>query len=162
MRLDPRVADVKDIGNPFNAGDFEQYKGKKCYVAPTMETFSDLSKCTLETLEEVEPYFTYPYETESDTWKFCLPAELVTPSAESRAFTLEEFRDKFLMQSFIKFRKKDDKEVEIYTVFTGYGKNGPKACVYLGPRAWFLEELFDEYEWWDPNSDSWNPFGVGS
>lgn len=160
MKLDPRVADVKDIGNPFNSENFKPYIGKKCYVASEIETFSDLDGCVVETLSCIEPDFDYPYETKSDTWKFCLPVELVTPGAGTRPFTLDEFMDRFAMLSAIKFRKKDDKTVEIYTIFSGYGKHGPKACVYLGPRAWFLEELFDEYEWQDP-SGSWKPFGVG-
>lgn len=60
----------------------------------------------------------------------------------------------------IKFRKKDDHAFEIETMYMGYIKNNGIVKVMLGNTYYSLEELFDSYEWFDKDSNTWEMFGV--
>ena len=60
----------------------------------------------------------------------------------------------------IKFRRKDDHNFEICTMCMGYRKNDGTVKVLLGNTYYTFDELFDEYEWFDKDSNTWEKFGV--
>lgn len=59
----------------------------------------------------------------------------------------------------IRFRRKDD-YIEIYTMYMGYIKTNDTVRVMLGNTYYSFEVLFDEYEWFDKDSNTWEMFGV--
>ena len=60
----------------------------------------------------------------------------------------------------LRFRKKDDHNFEIGTMYMGYIKNNGIVRVMLGNTYYSLEELFNDFEWFDKDSSTWEPFGV--
>ena len=60
----------------------------------------------------------------------------------------------------IRFRRKDDHDFEICTMYMGYLKTNGIVKVMLGNTYYSLEELFDNYEWFDKDSNTWEMFGI--
>ena len=45
-------------------------------------------------------------------------------------------------------------------MYMGYRKKNGGVKVQLGTTYYTLEELFNEYEWYDSDSNTWEIFGV--
>ena len=75
-----------------------------------------------------------------------------------RPCTLDDFG--LNIGDLIKFRRKDDHNFEVGTMYMGYIKTNGIVKVLLGQCYYFLEELFESYEWYDRDSNTWEPFGV--
>ena len=75
-----------------------------------------------------------------------------------RPCTLDDFG--LHIGDLIRFRKKDDHDFEICTMYMGYLKTNSIVKVILGECYYSLEVLFNEYEWFDKDSNTWEPFGV--
>lgn len=82
-------------------------------------------------------------------FSFFLPADRVAePEAEkpkARPFTITEFNGRFKLGSPVHFIEKDG-GYERYVAYTGYRVDKSEAQVYLGPRAYKLQDLFDHYK----------------
>ena len=75
-----------------------------------------------------------------------------------RPCTLDDFG--LNIGDLIRFRGKDDHNFEICTMYMGYLKTDGIVKVLLGQWYYSLEVLFNEYEWFDKDSNTWEPFGV--
>ena len=60
----------------------------------------------------------------------------------------------------IRFRRKDDHAFEIETMYMGYMKTNRTVKVLLGEYYYSFEVLFNDYEWFDKDSNTWEKFGV--
>ena len=84
-------------------------------------------------------------------FSFFLPASQVAAYADgaeaekpkARPFTITEFNERFKPGSSVHFVEKDG-GYERRVMYTGYCIDKSKACVYLGPRAYKLQDLFDD------------------
>ena len=74
-----------------------------------------------------------------------------------RPCTLDDFG--LNIGDLIRFRRKDD-YIEIYTMYMGYIKTNDTVRVMLGNTYYSLEELFNSYEWFDKDSNTWEKFWI--
>ena len=149
------------------------------YVADNIASFSDLNNQEVKKCVEVRPGQVYPF--------CCAPIEapeLVAPyqffiresqvlifreheEPKARPFTITEFNERFKLGSSVHFIEKDGGH-ERRVMYTGYCIDKSKACVYLGPRVYKLQDLFDDcklaigYVKKDGREDEplWGVFGV--
>ena len=105
-------------------------------------------------------------------FSFFLPADQVAACSDNqeetiaRPFTITEFNERFKLGSSVHFIEKDGGH-ERRVMYTGYCVDKSEACVYLGPRAYKLQDLFDNcklaiaYEKKDDREEPlWGVFGV--
>ena len=103
---------------------------------------------------------------------FFIPADQVAAYSDkeepkARPFTITEFNERFKPGSSVHFIEKDGGH-ERRVMYTGYCVDKSEAGVYLGPRAYKLQELFDRcklaigYAKKDDREDEplWGVFGV--
>ena len=88
-----------------------------------------------------------------------MPEDYLKPEEKVfRPCTLDNFG--LHIGDLIRFRKKDDHNFEICTMFMGYRKKNGGVNVLLGNNYYSLEDLFNDYEWYDSDSHTWEMFGV--
>ena len=104
-------------------------------------------------------------------FSFFIPADQVAAysdkeESKARPFTITEFNERFKLGSSVHFIEKDGGH-ERRVMYTGYCVDKSEACVYLGPRAYKLQELFDRcklaigYVKKDDREETlWGVFGV--
>ena len=161
MELDKKIK-VKKIFDVFS--DFEEvkkYYGKEVYCADFIENFSDLKSYTNR---KIFKYY-YPQECKpflciGQQCRFILPCEFVQQEKQYRAYTVNEFIEKFHFGDSLILRPKNHKSLEFHVVYNGYaadaGSNEIK--LYLGCGVYTLPELFQSYERF--YLGRWYPFGV--
>ena len=161
MELDKKIK-VKKIFDCFS--DFEEVKkyfDKEVYCADFIENFSDLKSYTNR---KIFKYY-YPQECKpflciGQQCRFILPAEFVEQEKQYRAYTFNEFIEKFHFGDSIILRPKNHKSLQFNVVHNGYavdaGSNEIK--LYLGCGVYTLLELFQSYERF--YLGRWYPFGV--
>ena len=161
MELDKKIK-VKKIFDVFS--DFEEVKkyfDKEVYCADFIENFSNLK---LYTDKKIFKYY-YPQECKpflcvGQQCRFILPAEFVEQEKQYRAYTFNEFIEKFHFGDSMILRPKNHKSLEFHVVYNGYavdtGSNEIKLC--LGCGVYTLPELFQSYERF--YLGRWYPFGV--
>lgn len=66
----------------------------------------------------------------------------------------------FISGDLIKFRRKDNHDFEICTMYLGYRRKNGGVKVLLGQCYYSFEVLFNDYEWYDSDSNTWEMFGV--
>lgn len=163
LEYDKRIIDPdENIWTPFGStSDTDICEGLEGYFADAFYDFADLDECVYGTLTKIESDADYPYYVTDERGNvgqccFFLPARHVKAKEKKlRAFTVDEFIEKFPLLSTVTIRNKSDKTTLVKCV-TGYSKTQPK--VYLG-SVYDLEELFKYYEYQDIH-DNWKPFGV--
>lgn len=110
-------------------------------------------------------------------FSFFLPASQVAAYADgaeaekpkARPFTITEFNERFKLGSSVHFIEKDG-GYERRVMYIGYCVDKSGAYVYLGPRVYKLQDLFDDYKLAiayvkkDDREDEplWGVFGVDS
>ena len=88
-----------------------------------------------------------------------MPEDYLKPEEKVfRPCTLDEFG--LHIGDLIRFRRKDDHNIEVGTMYMGYIKTNGSVKVLLGQCYYSLEVLFNDYEWFDSDSNTWEPFGV--
>lgn len=104
-------------------------------------------------------------------FSFFIPADQVAAYSDkeepkARPFTITEFNERFKLGSSVHFIEKSG-GYERRVMYTGYCIDKSEACVYLGPRAYKLQDLFDNcklaiaYEKKDDREEPlWGVFGV--
>ena len=130
------------------------------YAAECLMDFQDLGtdpNCHLFRIVEVKCGSPFPFRCRVvgnsaavGDFSFFLPADQVAAYADgaeaekprARPFTLTEFNERFKLGSSVHFIEKDGGH-ERRVMYTGYCVDKSEACVYLGPRAYKLQELFD-------------------
>ena len=107
-------------------------------------------------------------------FSFFIPADQVAACSDNqeetiaRPFTIDEFNARFKLGSSVHFIEKDG-DHERRVIYTGYCVDKSEACVYLGPRAYKLRDLFDSCKLAigyvkkdDREEPLWGVFGVDS
>lgn len=157
-RIDKDLADVYTVFNRFST----DLIGTTVYASNSIGDFQDLDRCK----KGIVDHLNYPHgfavaleNGETFFFDFVIPAFSV--KVEEKVFrpcTLDEFS--LHIGDLIKFRRKDDHNFEICTMYMGYRKKNGGVQVLLGNNYYTLEELFEDYEWYDSDSNTWKIFGV--
>ena len=172
MKLDKRIKSKSDILSCFdieNAKEFV-FVDQKGYFANEISSFCDINICKYGTLGSVlgdQQESFYMSETE-ESFSFFIPDSELLPrkpkEKQYRAFTIDEFEDKFHIGLPIKFRKKGEVGSESYLILNGYSHNQllgeTTTDIYIGRGAYTLDELFTKYEWQEHYTEDFQPFGV--
>ena len=163
MELDKRIKSLKSIRS-FNT-DNSDCSGKFGYFTNYVSNFDNLDDVCKGTcvFEEGGSFPFYAIKTDSlenRKFQFFIPENELLPKKEKkyRPCTLGDFG--LNIGDLIKFRRKDDHNSEICTIYTGYVKYKGIIKVQLGAGYYAFEELFNKYEWFDKDSNTWEPFGV--
>lgn len=176
MRLDPRIKSLSDILTPFDVKRAEQLIGQKGFFANSLDCFrAGGPYCKYGTLtrvfghqDQADPFLKMEG---GDLYSFFIPESSLRPAEKKpiekkyRPYTREEFGYVFPIGEPIKYRARGGAEGrERYLILSGYWNNqsGGEIIthVYLGPFSYTLEDLFDGYEWQDPDTGDWRQFGV--
>ena len=164
MKLDKRIESVSDIITCFDGDNYraKYYVGQKGYFANVMLEFKDLESCTYGELENYDIDEVCPFRCKTDDTghAFFIPEDTLKPKEETkyRPCTIDDFG--LHIGDLIKFRKKDDHNFEIGTMYMGYIKYDGIVKVQLGTTYYSFEVLFNNYEWYDSDSNTWEMFGV--
>ena len=158
MKLDKRIIKGKRPLTCFDIEEAEKYIGKLCYMCDEYNLFYQLNLIEPAILMGVEDCEIPFHNGQDKQAEFCLPCEWVTEEKQFRPCTLDDFG--LNIGDLIKFRKKDDHDFEICTMYMGYLKTNSIVKVILGECYYSFEVLFNEYEWFDKDSNTWEPFGV--
>lgn len=167
IELDPRIEDESLICTPFTKDKIKLKENG--YFAVDMATFRDLRKCVYGELMEHFIGSECPYCCKFDdsvcTFAFYIPeSRLKIEEKKCRLYTFVEFSEKFIIGRPIEFRRKNRKENTRCLILNGYMheryNDQTIIYIYIGTHAYTLQELFDEYEWQDPDTKDYKPFGV--
>ena len=159
MKLDERIVLLTDIITCFNIEKAKSFIGQKGYFADIISSYQNLGNITYGTLTEIKDN-DYPFEEDShEWWRFFIPEIRLKPVEKVfRPCTLDEFG--LHIGDLIRFRRKDVHNFEVGTMYMGYMKTDGIVKVLLGQCYYSLEELFEDYEWYDRDSNTWEMFGV--
>lgn len=156
-RIDKDLIDVYTIFNRFS----NDLIGTTVYASNVLKNFQNLENCKKGIVDHIDNHgFAVTLENgETFFFYFVIPAFSV--KVEEKVFrpcTLDEFG--LHIGDLIRFRKKDDHNFEICTMYMGYRKKNGGVNVLLGNNYYSLKELFEDYEWYDSDSNTWEMFGV--
>ena len=157
-RIDKDLVDVYTVFNRFSS----DLIGTTVYASNSIEDFQDLDRCKKGIVDHINSPHGFAVTLENDDtlfFDFAVPAFSV--KVEEKVFrpcTLDEFG--LHIGDLIRFRRKDDHNFEICTMYMGYRKKNGGVNVLLGNNYYSLEELFENYEWYDSDSNTWKIFGV--
>lgn len=168
MKLDPRIKEGKKPLTGFDIEEAKKFIGKKCYFGLDCESFENLNSKTPYILEKVfEKGDGYFLDSEDHIkWDFCLPCEWV--KEEYRAFTFDEFLDKFQVGQVIRYRLKSQPHIDILESISVLRINHPymEVSVRLSVGNYDPQGLFEEFEIFEPEdplnptAKDWKPFGT--
>lgn len=145
----------------FGAEKCVKYIGHKGYFSNNIDFFKNIDLCIYRTLEAVHGDQAESFEMRDNRkfYRYFIPECFVKPKEKQfRPCTLDEFG--LHIGDLIRFRRKDDHNSEICTMYTGYVKYKGIVKVQLGAGYYAFEELFNKYEWFDKDSNTWEIFGV--
>lgn len=157
-RIDKDLIDVYTVFNRFSS----DLIGTTVYASNSIKDFQDLDKCKKGMVDHLNSPHGFAVTIENgDTlfFDFVIPSFSVKVEEKVfRPYTLDEFG--FHIGDLKRFRRKDDHNFEICTMYMGYRKKNGGVNVLLGNNYYTLEELFEDYEWYDSDSNTWEIFGV--
>ena len=186
MKLDNRILEGKTYLDCFDTEVAKGFIGKECYLSDEVASFANIDNLNKATLKGVDDGHMRPYKLETTrrhygAWSpFILPCEWVKPEEKPekkyRAFSLNEFLERYKIGDTVTFRMKKDEHIpeaecliEYKRMITGYeilpeDKDTPgKGSILLGgcpPTG--LARLFEFYEiknsYYCPAV--WQPFGI--
>ena len=183
MKLDSRILKGKKPLDCFDVEEAKQFIGKKGYFCDHRSGFTNISNLVEDVLRDITPDDNYceVYKTNCTSWEYFLPEEWIKepeekPEKKYRAFSLNEFLERYKIGDTVTFRMKKDEHIpeaecliEYKRMITGYeilpeDKDTPgKGSILLGgcpPTG--LARLFEFYEiknsYYCPAV--WQPFGV--
>lgn len=159
MKLDNKIINPLEIYSPVNAMLAKVYIGQNGIFSNDSQDFENLKNAKLRVLTSLElrEGYTKRFCSNGFWYEYFLPLANVE-NKKYRPCTLEEFS--LHIGDLIRFRKKDNHAFEICTMYMGYLKNNGIVKVMLGNTYYSLEELFNSYEWFDGDSQTWEIFGV--
>lgn len=161
LDLDKRIPNQNCIFTCFDTDYAEQYIGKQGYFTNCYALFTNVNSLVKGTLTKICDYSVnekYGTNVGEKSYSFFLPEDLLKTEKIFRPCTLDEFG--IHIGDLIIFRKKDYISFEIATMYMGYRKNNGGVKVLLGNNSYSLKELFEDYEWYDRDSNTWKIFGV--
>ena len=159
MKLDKRIKSKEDILTCFDIEKAGQFLGHKGYFANVNSSYQNLDNKAYGILTEIKDA-AYSFKMDNNEyWRFFIPEIILKPKQKKfRPCTLDNFG--LHIGDLIRFRKKEDHNFEICTMYMGYMKNNDIVKVMLGNTYYSLEELFNDFEWFDKDSNTWEMFGV--
>ena len=160
MKIDNKVKDNYKIFTCFDTEQAKQYVDTKGYFTNDIGDFKNLDDCYYGTLNVVDNNSSRSYLNKdfSRYFEFFLPKDLLKTEEKFVPCTLDNFG--LHIGDLIRFRKKDDHNYEICTMYMGYIKTNGTVKVLLGQYYYSFEVLFYNYEWFDKDSNTWEVFGV--
>lgn len=158
MKLDERIDKLSDVLACVDAEDAKQFIGQTGYFADVIYGFTNLSDnaySILDILDNVKGTDSpFHAQNENDSWRYFIPECRLKPKEKKiRPYTFVEFSSKFIAGGQVTFRPKDKPDNRKCFVLSG-------TFIYLGDDAYTLDELFNDYEWYDDNAGQWKPFGI--
>lgn len=161
MKLDPRIKSLTDILTCFDIEEAKQFIGQKGYFSDFLSLYDCLDDRTYDVLTKVDDN-SKPFKADL-YWRYFIPESrlLEVKKKKYRPYTMQEFKSTFTIGQPIKHREKGMEGYEIYVTLLGYrykGKASPR--IYIGNFTYSLDGLFVSYEWQDPDTGDWKPFGV--
>ena len=159
MKLDKRIKSKLDILTCFDIEEAKQFIGQKGYFSDFIENYQNLAcRCYGTLIEIKDGTYTFECDAAAQYWRYFIPeSELLPKEKKFRPCTLDDFG--LNIGDLIKFRRKDNHNYEICTMYMGYLKYDGTVKVLLG-QCYSFEELFNEYEWFDRDSNTWEMFGA--
>ena len=158
MELDKRIKSKLDILTCFDIEEAKQLIGQKGYFSDFIENYQNLAHRCYGTLIEIKDgTYTFECDATAQYWRYFIPESKLL-EIKKKPCTLDDFG--LNIGDLIRFRRKDNHDYKICTMYMGYIKNNGIVKVLLGNIYYSLEELFSHYEWYDNDSDTWEPFGV--
>ena len=159
MKLDKRIKSKEDILTCFDIEKAGQFLGHKGYFANVNSSYQNLDNKAYGILTEIKDA-AYSFKMDNNEyWRFFIPEIILKPKEKKfRPCTLDDFG--LNIGDLIRFRRKDDHNSEICTMYTGYVKYKGIVKVQLGAGYYSFDELFNNYEWFDKDSNTWEMFGV--
>lgn len=162
LKLDKRIPNHSSIFTCFDTERAEQHIGKQGYFTSCYSNFANINKLFKGRLTGIDESFVsekYCVNEGERYSSFFLPEDYLKPGEKVfRPCTLDDFG--LHIGDLIKFRRKDDHNFEVGTMYMGYRRKNGGVNVLLGNNYYTLEELFNEYEWYDSDSNTWEIFGV--
>ena len=159
MNLDPRIEKLSDILTCFDVQKAGQFLGQEGYFSDCFDHYRCLANRKYGILTEIKDSDCPFKEGNDEYYRFFIPEIRLKPGEKVfRPCTLDDFG--LNIGDLIRFRRKDDHNFEIGTMYMGYIKNSGIVKVQLGAGYYAFEELFNKYEWFDKDSNTWVPFGV--
>lgn len=162
LKLDKRIPNQNCIFTCFDTECAEQYIGKQGYFTSCYSNFTNINNLLKGRLTKIcdksgnEKYYA---DTGEKYYSFFLPEDYLKPEEKVfRPCTLDDFG--LHIGDLIRFRKKDDHNFEIGSMYMGYIKYDGIVKVQLGTTYYSFEVLFNDYEWYDNDSHTWEIFGV--
>ena len=156
-RIDKDLVDVYTIFNRFS----NDLLGTTVYASNSIKDFQNLDRCKKGIVDHINKRgFAVTLEN-GDTFFFDFVIPSFSVKVEEKVFrpcTLDEFG--LHIGDLIKFRRKDNHDFEICTMYMGYRRKNGGVNVLLGNNYYSLQELFEDYEWYDSDSNTWEMFGV--
>lgn len=162
LKLDKRIPNHNCIFTCFDTECAEQYIGKQGYFTSSYSNFANINNLLKGRLTGIdESLVSEKYYTDAGKryFSFFLPEDYLKPGEKIfRPCTLDEFG--LHIGDLIRFRKKDNHDFEIGTMYMGYIKTNGTVKVLLGQCYYSFDVLFEDYEWYDNDSHTWEIFGV--
>ena len=161
LELDKRIPNKDCILTCFDTECAKQYIGKQGYFTNCFSLFANINSLVKGTLTKICEYSVnekYATDVGEKFYFFFLPEECLKPEEKFVPCTLDEFG--LHIGDLIRFRKKEDHNFEICTMYMGYIKTNGIVKVLLGQCYYSFEVLFNDYEWYDSDSNTWEMFGV--
>lgn len=162
MKIDNKVKEDYKIFTCFDTEQAKQYVDTMGYFTDDISDFNNfLDDCYYDRLDGVDDNSSRPFFNKylSKYFTFFLPEEFVKQKEKKYIpCTLDNFG--LNIGDLIKFRKKDDHTFEIETMYMGHMKTYGTVKVLLGQCYYSFDELFNKYEWFDRDSNTWEVFGV--
>lgn len=159
MKLDNRIINPLEIYSPVNAMLAQVYIGQNGIFSNNSQDFENLKNAKLRVLTSLElrEGYTKRFCGDGFWYEYFLPLANV----ENKKYipcTLDDFG--LNIGDLIRFRRKDDHNIEVCTMYMGYMKTNGTVKVMLGNTYYSLKELFNDFEWFDKDSNTWEVFGV--
>lgn len=158
MELDPRIKSIDSIRS-FNTNN-DDCLAEKGYFCNYLTSLGNL-ECCAKGMCIFDDGSRYPFIMKGTRNKyqfFIRKCDLQKEEKRYRPCTLDDFG--LNIGDLIRFRRKDDHNSEICTMYTGYVKYKGIVKVQLGAGYYSFDELFNNYEWFDKDSNTWEIFGV--
>lgn len=183
IQFDSKILAGKKPMTVFDTEEAEQFKGKEGYFSNSPTDFEDLTRCTKNTLVDVNHAasnvdglnFHFCAGSKLVAFKYFLPAEWVSdvkpePEPEWVPYDIDTFKmDGYITGQLVTFRRKswaDDAVIQT-VMYLGYREsveNLDDVQILLGNEWFSFQQLFGDYEMFDAKYDEhsnreWRPFG---
>lgn len=166
MKYDPKIKSIDSIRS-FNTNN-DDCLGKFGYFTNYITNFDDLNEVR-KGICVFKDGCRFPFYADSieknQKFQFFIPEnELLPKEKQYRPYTIMEFCNKFTIGQPIKYRKKGAVGYERVLILNGYTNVGLGAkavhYIYIGSTSYTLDELFEKYEWQEPYTEDFKPFGM--